>query len=187
MADLNIYSSNEEIYKELKERYVGSYEYILVGNKSAPGDYLIDIVEEDAWKILAPRVRDFLVKEYKIYCTYRKDYRRCTDWVFERFLDSFEVYCINFGQGYRNNKTMTIVVEIPIVDPISARTVTYDHTWITRNISDFLDPDFETNYATRIGDKQLEKITEKINKTMDYLGKLLEEQERLQNKKRENL
>lgn len=184
MADLNIYSSNEEIYKELRERYVGSYEYILVGNKSGPGD----IVEEDIWKLLAPRVRDFLVKEYKIYCTYRRDYRRCTDWVFEKFLDSFEVSCINFGQGNRNNKTMTVVVEFPIIDhPISARTITYDYAWITRNISDFLDPDFETNYATRIGDKQLERITEKINKTMDYLGKLLEEQERLQNKKRENL
>ena len=57
----------------------------------------------------------------------------------------------------------------------------------TRSLPDFLDPDFETNYAERLRNKALEAVTEKINKLMDTLGSLIEEQEKLQKEKREGL
>lgn len=170
---LGSWATNREIYDYLRTKYSGSKEYIIVGEECYS---VSERKEPEVWLILGGRIRDFIIKEYEIYTTYRTDYKRSGDLIFSQFPD-FEVIGVNFGQGIRENKTMTVFIKYGEAG---------DFWWVARNIADFLDPNFETSYPARIRDKRLETVTNKINQTLDLLGKLLEEQERLQKKKRED-
>jgi len=175
--------SAREVYYELKAKHSKSYEYLLVGE-----DWYGTMHFADEWKIIKPALIDFVKKEYKIYHTYR-NYTRYSDWFMGYVEDekyNFEIVGVNLGIARReNNKTMVIIFardELRSDGKVERSKGTF-----SRSIPDFLDPDFELNYSERLRDKALESVTGKINKLMDTLGCLIEEQEKLQKEKREGL
>ena len=175
--------SAREIYYELKAKHAKVYDYLLVGE-----DWHRKVRFEDEWKIIKPALEEFIQREYEIYHTYR-NYTRYSDWFMGYMQDkkyNFEIVGVNFGIGRReNNKTMTIIYTRDDIKWDGKREKS--RGTFSRSLTDFLDPDFETNYTNRLRDKALETVTAKINKLMDTLGSLIEEQEKLQKEKREGL
>lgn len=175
--------SAREIYYELKAKNSKLYDYLFVGS-----DWHGKMYYEDEWKIIKTALEDFVKKEYKIYHTYR-NYTRYSDWFMGYLEDEkydFDIIGVNFGIARRkNNKTMVIIFARNNLT--LGGTVERTKGTFTRSLPDFLDPDFETNYTERLRNKALETVTGKINKLMDTLGSLIEEQEKLQKEKREGL
>lgn len=176
--------SAREVYYELKAKNSKLYDYLFVGSDWSGGMHY-----EDEWKIIKTALEDFVEKEYKIYHTYR-NYTRSSDW-FRRYLEDekydFDIIGVNLGIARReNNKTMVIIFAFNELT-LDGKVIKRVKGTFTRSIPDFLDPDFETHYAERLRNKALETVTEKINKLMDTLGSLIEEQEKLQKEKREGL
>ena len=143
----------------------------------------------DIWNVLKPRITAFLEKEYEIYHKYRKgeSYNRASDW-WKRATERKEdvrLDGVNLGvyEKDRDYKTMVLVFSYDYSSP-KGRSRSY--FTICKSLQDFLDPDFETNYVIRLRDKKLERVTNKINKLMDTLGELLEEQQKLQKEKEED-
>ena len=163
------FSSNKEIYDAIKSHFSGTYDYILIGDRDGK------MLEPEVWNILKPRLLEFLETEFRVYREYR-DYCRSGDWVFTDKTRDWDLKYVNFGPGKRELKTLVAIY----------KTSDGNHMWVIRNISDFCDPNFEANYSARLRDRELEKVTAKINKIMDKLGELLDEQERLK-KKRGNI
>lgn len=175
--------SAREVYYELKAKNSKLYDYLFVGS-----DWSGKMHYEDEWKIIKTALEDFVKKEYKIYHTYR-NYTRYSDWFMGYLEDekyNFDIIGVNLGIARReNNKTMVIIFarnEFTLDGKVERTKGTF-----SRSIPDFLDPDFETNYTERLRNKALEAVTEKINKLMDTLGSLIEEQEKLQKEIKEGL